>query len=334
VKNLKILFIASIFITSTISCKFVINQPVVDLLVNIPTEVDANLSEKTFGHLPQNVRNFLATLPPENRNPNIDSQLLFGEEVSILEEVGPEGDFVKVEAIGQGFENKKVIGYINKTQIFSIPNAIVCNQKAKIYSLEEPAKEIMQLSLGTKLTIIRKLDVSWYQIILPDGSYAKINSNDINSYEYLSGLTEKELRTNIINCAKNFLRYSYCWGGCSCNKVDCSGLTRLAYLCSNLTLPRNAIDQYLACKKLENGSQLKPADLIFYARADKPKRVFHVMMYLGENALIECGCPFGVRILTGEAKFGKTIETINGEEILNNEICKNLVIYFGTFINK
>lgn len=128
---------------------------------------------------------------------------------------------------------------------------------------------------------------------------------------------------DIIASAHQLLGVPYLWGGMSSKGVDCSGLVRISAIMNDVLLPRNASQQILCGAPVEmqcdpafwdedsriikdknekcefkmdfieemNGrvKNLKRGDLVFFgtpATAEKPRRVTHVGIYIGDNRII------------------------------------------------
>lgn len=123
----------------------------------------------------------------------------------------------------------------------------------------------------------------------------------------------------IIAEAEKLLGVPYLWGGMSAKGVDCSGLVRICHIMNGIHLPRNASQQIYCGDRVamevdptyhENESRQNPdgsyseafaeqmkervmnlrrGDLVYFgtpATADKPMRVTHVGIYLGNNRII------------------------------------------------
>lgn len=123
----------------------------------------------------------------------------------------------------------------------------------------------------------------------------------------------------IIAEAEKLLGVPYLWGGMSAKGVDCSGLVRISHIMNGILLPRNASQQIKCGDRVamqvdpsyhEDGSRQNPdgtyseafirqmkervmnlerGDLVYFgtpATAEKPMRVTHVGIYLGDNRII------------------------------------------------
>jgi len=95
------------------------------------------------------------------------------------------------------------------------------------------------------------------------------------------------------------------------SSVDCSGFVNLLYRVQGVDIPRDAHDQYLKSERI-NGADLEVGDLVF---SGKNERITHVMLYSGEGRILEATEESGsVREIAGEAKFGVPLSKIRSGE--------------------
>ena len=77
-------------------------------------------------------------------------------------------------------------------------------------------------------------------------------------------------------------------------------------------------------------AQLKPADLIFSAKADKPKKITHVAFYAGDGQIIEAPqTGMVVRMISFNEKYGKDLSEVESGDRVDER-----VVYFGSFLQK
>jgi len=122
---------------------------------------------------------------------------------------------------------------------------------------------------------------------LPSGRTGWVRRTDVEDF---SSWTASRVTTgeNIVNSALRFLGVPYMWGGTSIKGVDCSGLALCSYFLNGILLPRNASQQARAGVPAELDA-LEPGDLLFFgtqASEDKPARVNHVGIYIGDGRFI------------------------------------------------
>lgn len=149
-----------------------------------------------------------------------------------------------------------------------------------------------------------------------------------------STVTLVQSRQIILEKAAQHIDHPYLWGGRSLydprNKtvatgVDCSGLVNWSYKQAGFKIPRDAHEQFMKAKIIDP-SDLQPADLIFLAKKEKPEKIVHVMLYAGDENIIEAPqSGEKVRKITFQNRFQK-----NKNEIKNKELIGDRVVYFGT----
>lgn len=137
----------------------------------------------------------------------------------------------------------------------------------------------------------------WAQVVLPSGRTGWVcrkalrpldDRIDIRMGNKAEGKISQEKMEDIIASAMKLVGVPYMWGGMSSKGVDCSGLVRIACIMNDVLLPRNA-SQQIKCGVPVELADLQRGDLVFFgtpATEDKPMRVTHVGIYLGDNHII------------------------------------------------
>ena len=216
-----------------------------------------------------------------------ESQVLFGE---CLLGGEPQGGWLHVECVEQQYCDGEgrwmgYPGWIEEWQVtevdeFPLNNLVVTALWAEILS-EEP----LQVSAGTKLCGVNCSE-GWWSVRLPSGQQGRIAVTHVK--EISSGVDGALM----ISIAKKMVGSPYLWGGRSAyhkdwkTGVDCSGLTNLLYRMQGIDIPRNAHDQYLKSEALD-WEQLQLGDLLFEVSEKNPERIDHVILYAGNEELIE-----------------------------------------------
>lgn len=163
----------------------------------------------------------------------------------------------------------------------------------------------------------------WAQVMLPSGKTGWVLRKDVRPLGEridirMGDETEGKISTkkteDIIASAQQLLGVPYLWGGMSSKGVDCSGLVRISCIMNGVLLPRNASqlikcgkpvevnadpafwseearkDKEAFCREMKKRiTSLKRGDLVFFgtpATAEKPMRVTHVGIYLGNGEII------------------------------------------------
>jgi cell wall-associated NlpC family hydrolase len=144
-------------------------------------------------------------------------------------------------------------------------------------------------------------------------------------------------RDGILITASQLIGTPYVWGGLSLidktdkiplSGIDCSGLVHLAYRVFGKVVPRDSMDQFLKADKIKR-AELKPADLIFSAKAENPEKITHVALYAGDGQLIEAPqTGMVVRKISFKEKFGADLASVESGQKVGDRY-----IYFGRFLH-
>lgn len=167
---------------------------------------------------------------------------------------------------------------------------------------------------------IRKaLKGKWANVMLPSGKTGYVPSEQLKMHKGFKSIAigegsaesiSPETTEAIIAQAMKLVGVPYLWGGMSAKGVDCSGLVRICHIMNGILLPRNASQQVKCGDRVEiprqarnnNGeadynretaldatANLERGDLVFFgtpATDEKPMRITHVGIYLGDNKII------------------------------------------------
>jgi cell wall-associated NlpC family hydrolase len=143
----------------------------------------------------------------------------------------------------------------------------------------------------------KALKGKWANVMLPSGKTGYVPSKQLkihNGFQSIAigeGSAESistETTEAIIAQAMKLVGVPYLWGGMSAKGVDCSGLVRISHIMNGILLPRNA-SQQVKCGERVELNNLQRGDLVFFgtpATDEKPMRITHVGIYLGENKII------------------------------------------------
>jgi hypothetical protein len=276
---------------------------------------------------------------------NQTTQLLFGERVVVHEH---KGNWARItipdQLVASGQNSSKLFpcpGWVEKSALieretWTQPTGFVSTPWAPIFELNGGIQTpLMHLSLGTPLHGFQA-DENWWKVQTPDKKTAWIETRCVTKKMHSIPKNKKELRRELIKRATLSVGYPYVLGGRSMynprggaqrTSVDCSSLIQLVYQTQGISVPRNAPAQYQEAQKI-SGEHCKPGDLIFLANQNDPERIFHVMLYVGNNHVLEAsGDRMIVRIISCVQKFGSTIHTLK-----NGSKSGSYIIYFGKLL--
>lgn len=149
---------------------------------------------------------------------------------------------------------------------------------------------ISDVVMGGVLALEEELE-NGYKVIYPDGrtGILSLASGEPLDQWKASLVPSGEL---VASYAKRLIGLPYLWGGTSAKGVDCSGLTKTAYLMNGITLARDASQQVndgLLIDEAREFEKLKTGDLLFFGSPETDstaRKVRHVAIWLGNNEFI------------------------------------------------
>lgn len=118
---------------------------------------------------------------------------------------------------------------------------------------------------------------------LPDGRRGVIASDEV--MEVKRWASRECDKNGVVRFTENLMGVPYLWGGTSSKSMDCSGLSKIAYLSEGIILPRNASAQAKVGVKVDSWRNLKAGDLIFFGNRETG-RVNHVGIYISDGRYI------------------------------------------------
>ena len=161
------------------------------------------------------------------------------------------------------------------------------------FSLAAPATGAQRVSdlLAGNILLYQGSEGGFSKLQYPDGRAAYVPDEDVMNYELWLASRDPSAE-KIIETAFRFMGRPYLWGGTSGKGVDCSGFTKTVFYLNGLLLPRDASQQVHVGVPVETDTTLaglQPGDLLFFGRKateDKPEKITHVAIYLGEGKII------------------------------------------------
>ncbi|WP_370224686.1 NlpC/P60 family protein [Cytobacillus sp.] len=241
----------------------------------------------------------------------VQSQVLYGEEVIVLEEkdgwvhvVVPSQPSSKD---GRGYPGWVPIAQLTKNEDWKLDSrkaAVIQKKKATLYSNDREPELV--LSYQTILPVLKE-EAEWIQVQTPEGTGC-LKPEDVQVYESI-GAIRKGNGKDIIDAGVQFLGLPYLWGGMSSFGYDCSGFSYSMCKANGYIIPRDAHDQAEAGKLVELDA-IEPGDLLFFAYEEGKGKLHHVGIYYGDGKLLH------------SPNTGKTIEIIDLKDtIYEKELC-------------
>ena len=161
------------------------------------------------------------------------------------------------------------------------------------FSLAAPATGAQRVSdlLAGNILLYQGSEGGFSKLQYPDGRAAYVPDEDVMNYELWLASRDPSAE-KIIETAFRFMGRPYLWGGTSSKGVDCSGFTKTVFYLNGLLLPRDASQQVHVGAPVQTDTTLaglQPGDLLFFGRkasGEKPEKITHVAIYLGEGKII------------------------------------------------
>jgi hypothetical protein len=208
---------------------------------------------------------------------------------------------------------------------------------------EKPADELRETQvLFSEQVLIHESSGSWVRI----EAIEQPTFRQHNKWEGYPGWMEKKslgdvksaplgnsgintLPMDPLQFAQQMIGTPYLWGGMSKEDgFDCSGLVHLAFRKHGQKIPRDAHEQWMKAKPIKR-VDLKPKDLIFSAKAENPKKITHVALYVGNGQIIEAPQTGGVvRTLSFKEKYGQDLEKVESGDRVGERF-----VYFGSYLH-
>lgn len=159
-----------------------------------------------------------------------------------------------------------------------------------VYIYKSPEASVRgRVSEAVNGTIVRRIGPSskWINVELPDGRRGYVAADAVESLDVVA---ERGFDLEAaLDVAFSMMGSPYLWGGTSTKSVDCSGLTKVAWMSQGIILPRNASAQALVGMPVgtDRPDLFKPGDLLFFGNS-RSRRVNHVGIYIGGGKFIHC----------------------------------------------
>jgi len=218
----------------------------------------------------------------------VESQLLYGERVVVLEE---QGGWLRVAAADQATarDGRGYPGWLPAVQVSDSPvflqglvdgpAAAVTAPRATLHVDAAGREALMELSWQTRLPLLAA-DDGMLTVRRPDGGVG-----------YIAAAAAAPLSpapfdgARLAAEARRFAGLRYVWGGTSVWGFDCSGFCLRLYQSQGIGIPRDA-DEQAAGGEAVTRDGLLPGDLLFFAGPGGQGDIHHVGVYTGGNMMI------------------------------------------------
>ena len=190
--------------------------------------------------------------PKPDHAAGIDTQLLFGEPVTVLD-----------RAEGWVWAKSGIDGYVGYVAADALgepgpePTHIVTAQRSFVYPEAELKRPAMAaLSLGSRVSVTGEAETRGTPYLRLAGGGAMIA-------HHLAPL-DTPASDDYVACAARFMETPYLWGGRSGFGIDCSGLVQLAMMMTGRAAPRDSDMQEAGLGTPVERAAAKRGDLVFW----------------------------------------------------------------------
>lgn len=253
---------------------------------------DERLGEKRFGIVAVSVGNMRGK--PQHPA-ELVTQVLMGTVLKILKK---EGSWYYVQApdryLGWLDRDAMALGDQNAVDRWIAAQKVIVTDYFGVVRQKPDAKSLAVSDVVMGGLIGRRGERGgWTEVEFPDGRRGFLEREIVQ--DYAKWKRERKLAgESVEHVARLFVGVPYLWGGTSAKGFDCSGFTKIVFRLNGLDLNRDADQQATMGEVVNEGddfSGLKKGDLLFFGRKateEKPERIWHVGIYLGEKEFIHC----------------------------------------------
>ena len=214
---------------------------------------------------------------PDHRS-ELESQILMGETVRCLR-AGRGGDWWEVESRVDGDRGWLRTWGIRPVSASGLRSwELGANGRVRALTVEGrqgpgSGRVVTPLYWMSRVKIGERKG-TWRRVGLPDGGRAWVPARSID----MPGPVH---RTRLTERIASLAGAPYLWGGRTPSGIDCSGFTQLVLAEQGWRLPRDAEEQWRACRRVSLRDQARIGDLMFFAR--RGEGVSHVGIWLGSG---------------------------------------------------
>jgi cell wall-associated NlpC family hydrolase len=232
---------------------------------------------------------------PENENQywNLQTQLLLGEKVLVLDRRGEWSQVVAVEQPSKK-DPRGYPGWVRSELLASgwpMAQQFAVVMKSRSLIRTEPGGPILlSVSFDTRLPA-ESAEEDWIQVRLPDGAEGWLPLRDVRITEDLAASIPAD---GLFALAESLAGLPYRWGGTTADSLDCSGLPYRLFHAYGIQMSRDADDQALEGEFIGR-YDVRKGDLIFVSESSGGK-ITHEVIYWGNNMVMDADTVKGVMI--------------------------------------
>jgi cell wall-associated NlpC family hydrolase len=232
---------------------------------------------------------------PENENSywDLQTQLILGEKVLVLDQRGEWSQIVAVEQPShkdpRGYPGWVRTEFLARGWPEAVYFAVVMKARTRLRA-EQGGAPGMLIYLDTRLPVVTSWE-QWVQVRLPDGTQGWLPFEDVRLTENLS---EPYPTNDLFALAESLVGVPYKWGGTVSDSLDCAGLPYRLFHAYGIQMSRDADDQALEGEFVSR-YDVRKGDLIFVSESSQGK-ITHEVIYWGNDMVMDADIKNGVMI--------------------------------------
>ncbi len=212
---------------------------------------------------------------PDHRS-ELVSQLLMGEPVAIVG-TAARGEWLRLRSLEDGYagwtRDWGVVGAEPAAWLHRARHR-VADLWVAATSAPEGGETVSTLLWRNRAELVaRRGERSCLE--LPDGRRCWVAADQ---------LMPAEARVPLRALVPLLLGIPYLWGGRTVQGFDCSGLVQQLLAAAGVAVPRDAHDQWRACRPVRSPGRLRAGDLLFFGKPGR--RMTHVAVALGDGLFV------------------------------------------------
>ncbi len=223
----------------------------------------------------------------------IVSQLLFGDEVRILERIN---NWLKVQQLYDGYD-----GYIDFKQLQPLAEAAADGSVEHKFVVPAGPMNGLILEDGSRIYLAAGSNLPAYN----DGTCKLADSVFRVDFEPLQ-VPQVPSITKLIEHALFFRHAPYLWGGKTLFGIDCSGFVQIVFKMAGLKLQRDASQQALQGQTVHFLPEVQPGDVAFFDNEDG--RIIHVGILLSNKEIIHASGQVRVDPIDDQGIYNKELK--------------------------
>ena len=223
------------------------------------------------------------------------NQLIYGEAFTVLQD---EGRWYYIESSIDGYK-----GWIDWKMASFVDEKIWQSIQESYFIVSSPFAEIYDNITSSTVILSSGSRLPFYDDALQTFSLGPLSGRLISG-----SVIDPQWRGAgaLINDARKWLNAPYLWGGRHILGTDCSGFIQTVFAIQGIRLPRDAREQALCGRRLEQHEISAPGDLAFFSNSEG--KVIHVGIILTPNTIIHPSGSVRIDTIDNQGIFRKDMD--------------------------